>query len=297
MSEGKRVLITGAGGFIATYLAQRMSDSGWTVLGVDRPGAQARGPYASVHPASLGESIAEFLAAERPAAIVHTALDPRPGTLDLNVDGTSRWLREGQAAGVKTQILLSSLSAEPEALSEYGRGKWALEQEFARAGEVTVRLGVVVGPGGMFARLVDSARRAPLILPLLDGGRQLLYILGVERLTEILRDIAETDGSGLRGRSWNLPQPEPVTLCEMMEVILRNYGLKRVRLRLPARPLLWGAQLFEKQTLLRLPVTSTNIRGLIQAGARRFTSDYARFGYPPQSLEELVAAARAADPS
>jgi NADH dehydrogenase len=292
MSEGRCVLITGASGFIATYLARRMAAAGWTVLGVDRPGAQASGPYARMQAAGLGESIAEFLAAALPAAIVHTALDPRPGTLDLNVDGTARWLKEGQDAGVKTQILLSSLSAEPDALSEYGRGKWALEQEFARAGEVTVRLGVVVGPGGMFARLVDSARRAPVI-PLLGGGQQLLYILGVERLTELLRDIMVTEGAGLRGRSWNLPQPEPVTLRAMMDAIVRIYGLKRVSLPLPARPLLWGAQLFEKQTLLRLPVTSTNIRGLLQAGARRFPSDYARFGYPPQSLEELVAAARA----
>lgn len=293
MTEPKSILITGASGFIASYLSRRMAASGWTVLGVDRPGATARGPYAAVHVASLGDSIGEVLATARPAAIVHTALDSRPATLDLNVGGTKRWLEEGQAAGVGTQILLSSLSAEPEALSEYGRGKWALEQEFARAGEIAVRLGVVVGPGGMFARLVDSARRTPVI-PLLGGGAQLLYVLGVERLAEILRDMVEAEGEGLRGRSWNLPQPEPVTLREMMETIVRIYGFKRVSLSLPARPLLWGTQLFEKQSLLRLPVTSTNIRGLIQAGARRFPSDFPRFGYSVQPLEELVTqAARA----
>jgi nucleoside-diphosphate-sugar epimerase len=293
MTEPKTILITGASGFIASYLCRRMAASGWRVLGVDRPGGAARGPYAAVHVASLGDSIGGMLATARPAAIVHTALDSRPATLDLNVGGAKRWLEEGQAAGVRTQILLSSLSAEPDALSEYGQGKWALEQEFARAGEIAVRLGVVVGPGGMFMRLVDSARRTPVI-PLLGGGAQLLYVLGVERLTEILRDIVEAEGADLRGRSWNLPQPDPVTLREMMETIARIYSLRRLSLPLPARPLLWGTQLFEKQSLLRLPVTSTNIRGLIQAGTRRFPSDYARFGYPVQPLDELVlAAARA----
>jgi nucleoside-diphosphate-sugar epimerase len=291
MISEKRVLITGASGFIATYLARRLAAAGWSVYGVDRPGASPRAPYAALHRAALGESVADFLAQTRPAAIIHTALDPRPNTLELNADGTTRWLREGQAAGATTQILLSSLSAEQNALSEYGRGKWALEQEFGRAGEVTVRLGVVVGPGGMFARLVDSARRAPVI-PLLGGGQQLLYVLGIERLTEILRDILATDAEGLRGRSWNLPQPEPVTLREMMRAIVRAYGLARVSLPLPAEPLLWGTLLFEKQTLIRLPITSTNIRGLIQAGTRRFQSDYARFGYPAQPLAELVTAAR-----
>ena len=156
---------------------------------------------------------------------------------------------------------------------------------------MTARLGVVVGPGGMFAKLVASAQRAPII-PLLDGGRQLLYVLGVERLTEILRDMLARDGEGLRGRAWNLPQPEPATLAEMMATIVRVYGLRRVSLPLPARPLLWGAQLIEKQALVRLPVSSTNIRGLIQAGQKRFPSDYARFGYPAQTLDELVLAAR-----
>ena len=33
------VLITGASGFIATYLARRMAASGWAVYGVDRAGA------------------------------------------------------------------------------------------------------------------------------------------------------------------------------------------------------------------------------------------------------------------
>ena len=154
-------------------------------------------------------------------------------------------------------------------------------------------MGVVVGPGGMFARLVESARRTPVI-PLLGGGQQLLYVTGVERLAEILRDIAVSEGEGLRGRSWNLPQPEPVTLRKMMETIVRIYRFKRVSIALPARPLLWGTQLLEKQSLVRLPVTSTNIRGLIQAGQQRFPSDYGRFGYAVQPLDELVAAAHAA---
>ncbi len=195
---------------------------------------------------ALGESIAAVLAEVRPDAILHTALDPAPGAYDLNVGGTRRWLDEGRAAGAGVQVLLSSLSAAENALAEYGRGKWALEQAFQAAGEVAVRLGVVVGQGGMFARLVESARRSPVV-PMLGGGQQLLYVLGVARLAEILRDImrepALTDGSeSLRGRSWNLPQPNPYTLREVMDAIVRGYGLKRLTLTLPVRPVLLAVE-------------------------------------------------------
>jgi nucleoside-diphosphate-sugar epimerase len=285
------ILITGAGGFIAAHVSRRMASEGWTVCGVDRAGATPLPQYQRVYPLSLGESMAAILAQVRPQAILHTALDPAPGKLDVNVGGTRRWLEEGQAAGVGVQVLLSSLSAAEHALAEYGRGKWALEQAFAAAGEVTVRLGVVVGRGGMFARLVESARRSPVI-PLLGGGQQLLYVLGVERLGEILRDIVSTNGEGLRGQGWNLAQPQPYTLAEVMRAIVKVYGFRRLTVTLPMRPVLWGVELAEKQPLVRLPISSTNVRGLMQAGRQTFPSDYPRFGYPEQPLAELVEQAR-----
>ncbi len=235
--------------------------------------------------------MAAVLAEVHPDAILHTALDPAPDRYDVNVGGTQRWLEEGQAAGAGVQVLLSSLSAAEDALAEYGRGKWALEQAFNEAGEVVVRLGVVVGQGGMFAKLVESARRSPVI-PMLGGGRQLLYVLGVGRLSEILRDIFVAGGQGLRARSWNLPQPKPYTLRQVMDAIVRGYGLKRLTVSLPIRPVLLGVELLEKQPLVRLPVSSTNVKGLMQAGYQTFPSDYPRFGYPEQSLAELVKLAR-----
>lgn len=292
----KSVFITGAGGFIAGHFSRRMAAEGWEVYGVDRPGAHALAQYVRVYPVSLGESLAGVLAEIKPDAIVHTALDPTPGAYDANVGGTRRWLEEGQAAGVRVQVLLSSLSAAENALAEYGQGKWALEKAFNAAGEVTVRLGVVVGRGGMFARLVETARRTPVI-PLLGGGQQLLYVLGAERLAEILRDILResvgpANAQDLRGRSWNLPQPYPFTLAQVMREIIRVYGFKRVTLPLPIRPMLLALELLERQPLVRLPITSTNVRGLMQAGGQRFPSDYPRFGYPEQSLRELVGQAK-----
>ena len=54
--------------------------------------------------------------------------------------------------------------------------------------------------------------------------------------------------------------------------------------------MLAALRLAESVPLLHLPVTSTNVRGLIQQGQRRFPSDLARFGYSAQPLNALIAA-------
>jgi nucleoside-diphosphate-sugar epimerase len=283
------VLLTGAGGFIARHLAQTLHAADLRVLGASHSATTLPG-YDRVFAASLGETLLPALVAEPVNAVVHTALAAGPDAYHLNVEGTARWLDEGRAAGVGLQILLSTLSAEEGALSDYGQAKWALEQRFAAAGEVTFRLGVVVGDGGMYARIRSSATRLP-VTPLLDGGRQLLYVIGIDTLCAVLRDVTVGDGAGLRGAAWNLVQPQPVTLRAMVEAIQRQAGKRSLLLSVPTKPVLTGLRVLESVPMIRLPVSSSNVRGLIQQGERRFASDWERFGYPEQSLEALIARA------
>lgn len=283
------VLITGAGGFIARRLAQTLADAGMRVLGASHSGA-AGTSCARVFQASLGETLLPALASERVDAIVHTALAEGSDAYRLNVEGTARWMDEARAAGVGLQLFLSTLSAEPGALSDYGRAKWVLQERFVAAGEVVFRLGVVVGDGGMYARIRSSATRAPVV-PMLNGGKQLLYVAGIETLCAALRDTSAGDGAGLRGGAWNFVQPEPVTLRALVEAINRQAKRRALLLPVPAKPVLAALQAAERLPLLHLPVTSTNVRGLMQQGQRRFPSDYERFGYPVQSLETLIALA------
>lgn len=281
------VLITGATGFIARHLAVTLQAAGARVLGVSHSGTVAPPGYARVVRAGLGDSLLSLLAEERVDAIVHTALATGADEYRLNVEGTTRWLDEGRAAGVSLQILLSTLSADADALSLYGRAKWVQEQRFLAAGEVVLRLGVVVGSGGMFVRIRQSATRLP-ITPLLNGGSQLLYVAGVDAICAVLRDTILAGGAGLRGRAWNLVQPEPVTLRTLIQAIQRDQNQPTPLLAVPATPVLWAVRLLESVPMLRLPISSANVRGLVQQGQRRVTSDWAQFGYPVQSLEALL---------
>ena len=184
-------------------------------------------------------------------------------------------------------MLLGTLSAQPEALSPYGRAKWTLEQRFVAADEVVLRLGVVVGNGGMFARIRRSATRGPLT-PLVDGGQQPLYLVSIETVCNALRDAINRGGAGLRGRAWNLVQPEPVALRRLIEAIQQHGGHRALLLPVPLSPVLWAVRVLESLPGLRLPVGSANLHGLRQQSEYRVVADWEHFGYPVQSLEAML---------
>jgi nucleoside-diphosphate-sugar epimerase len=286
------VLITGANGFIARNLAPVLKDAGIRAVGASRTGLPVLG-FDAIYPASLGDSLRPILEAERIDAVVHAALDSGPDAYRANVVGTTRWLDEAGEFGVPLQILLSTLSAASDALSDYGRGKYVLEQRFIARDQVILRMAIVVGDGGMFARLRESARRSPIV-PLLDGGRQPVYVLGIGFLCNVIRDCIAANGEGLRCHSWNLQQPTAYRLRDVIAAINRGYGYRRLLLPVPVRPILALLQIIEKLPGPKLPVTSANVKGLTQAAAQEAPSDFARFGYPEESLDALVArAARA----
>ncbi len=284
------VLITGAGGFIARHLAPVLQEAGMRVVGTSRTMRDVPG-FDAIYPAGLGEPLAPILVAERLDAIVHAALAAGPDAYRLNVEGTTRWLAEAQAAGVPLQILLSSLSAAPDALAAYGRAKHVLEQRFLAAGQVVFRMAIVVGDGGMFARLHESVRRSPVV-PLLGGGRQTVYVLGIGFLCNVLRDAIRAGGAGLAGRAWNLQQPTSYRLRQVLAAIAHGYGYRRLFIPVPARPILGVLQTLEKLPLPKLPITSTNVRGLMQGEGQAYPSDFARFGYAEEPLEQLIAQIR-----
>ncbi len=282
----KTVLVTGASGLIAQHLAQVLTKEGFRVLGISRGGAMTDG-FAAVYRAALLDSLDRALDGEPVDIVVHCANHAGKGEYRVNVDGTGRWLKEADAMGVGLQIFLSSLAAAPDALSAYGRAKYDLEQQFIAKGHVVFRLGLVVGNGGMFLKIRRSLERLPVV-PLLDGGRSPVYVIGIDRLCDLIRDCIVSDCAGRRGRICHVHQPTPHSLRELMHCIRRAYRYSRLFVPVPSLPVVWALSLAERVPGMNLPVTSTHLRGMRQSRNRTHPSDFLDFGYTEESLEGLV---------
>ncbi len=288
----KTVLITGANGFIARAVAAAFARSGVRVIGVSRPGAPVAG-FDRVFRVKLGESMNPVLADEPVDAVVHCANDSRRDSFAVNVEGTRRWIGEAHARGVRTQLLMSSLSAREDALADYGRSKWAIEQTMRDVGGTSFRLGLVVGNGGMFQRMVQALARP--VVPLLDGGRSRVYVLGIDFVADATQRVVSGELPSAVGRLLHLQQPEPYRLVDVLRAARAAYGYRCVLVPVPSLPVLWALTMVERFSFLNLPVTSTNVRGLRQSGMESFPSDFKELGGQEETLAELVGRAAVAE--
>jgi nucleoside-diphosphate-sugar epimerase len=286
LASPKTVLVTGASGFIGRSLGPTLQAAGLRAIGVSGTGQPQPGYYRT-YCARFGDSLADVFNAEKVAALVHCAHASGPGEYQQNLNGTRRWLEAARQAGVGLHVFLSTLSAQEDALAEYGRVKYTLEGDILQLGGAVFRLGLVVGDGGMYARIRQPLRQSRVV-PLLDNGRGLLYVLGIRTLSMILRDTLLNNGEGLRGQILSPHQPQPFTLKEVLVTMRRVHDYKANFVPVPSLPVLWALRAVEALRILKLPVTSTNVRGLRQGYPPGLRSDFARFGYPSESLETLV---------
>ena len=201
-----------------------------------------------------------------------------------NVAGTERVVEAAAAAGVTRQVFVSSYSAHREAPSEYGRTKFILQERFLARGHAVVRPGLIIGPGGMFERMVGTLKSP--IVPLADGGRDKVPIVALADFQTALAAVIEQDRAG----AFNLFNPELVTMKELFAAIRAAAGSRAILAPVPAFPLMALARVMEKIGVA-LPFDAESFRALKANQKQRDRSDLGKFIAKPLTLAEMVGAA------
>lgn len=274
-----RIFLTGIGGFLGSHLAAHWVRSGHEVSGASSSGAALDG-VRRVTPFSLGRPVdtGELAGID---VVIHLAYDRAAG-LEANDKGTRLVAMAAESAGVARQIFVSSYSARPDALSEYGRLKFGLETYFGERGGMVVRPGLVVGNGGLFQRNMRKILTAP-VLPLLNGGRDLMPVVAVEDCAAAMTVLL--DG---RAGAFNLFNPEMVSMRRFVETINRMAGHRAFYLPVPgnlaARLLTVAARLG-----IKLPVDADNLKAMQQNQAQIHYSDLTTLIESYSSFEEMIA--------
>ena len=203
-SETRVCVLTGARGFVGSRLKRCLERAGWRVIAWTRQPA----PGSDAVAFRLGQEVDPGLL-KGADALVHCAYDFGPRRWEdiaaVNVSGSQKLLDAARRAGVRSVVLISTLSAFPGCRSLYGKAKIEIESFAQSAGACVIRPGLVYtdNPGGMFGRLVGQVRGSRFI-PIMWGGTQVQYLLHDE-------DLGKSVQACLDGR---LPKPaEPITIA------------------------------------------------------------------------------------
>jgi nucleoside-diphosphate-sugar epimerase len=274
-----KLFLTGAGGFLGSHLAAYWAASGHEVYGASRSIAVGPG-LRRVIPFRLGDSMNPY-DLEGMDMGVHLAYD-RKASIAVNVQGTTLVYETAKSAGVPRQCFVSSYSARPDAIAEYGRLKHQLETYFLDGGQTIVRPGLVIGNGGLFLRNMRKILTSPL-MPLLDGGRDLIPVVAMEDLAAAMTLLLSS-----RAGPYNLFNPELVTMRRFIETINRAARHWAFYFDIPlsrATSLLSFAETLR----IKLPFDSDNLRALKQNQECIHESDLAALAPAYRTFEDMIA--------
>jgi nucleoside-diphosphate-sugar epimerase len=250
----KKILLTGAGGFIGYALRAHWRGSGVPFVGVVRdvdPG--------DVHSDEL-IALGDLAGADWPRAlvgidtVVHLAArthvlhehhpDPEAAFRLANVEVTRQLAQAAVTAGVRRLVFASSVKVNGEATPRnrafterdavapedaYGRSKWAAEQQLAAIAHgsplevVILRLPLVYGPGvkGNFLSLLRwIASERPLPLASIDNRRSLLYLGNLVSAIDVA-----CQNPAAAGKTYLLTDADPVSTPELCRRIAAALGV------------------------------------------------------------------------
>ncbi len=321
-AAGRRVVITGAGGFIGRAVMPALAARGFAVRGLARDapppsdGVEIRviGDLTQMNGHALAEMLRDADAVVHLAARVHVPAraDAQAAYRTMNVELTERLARAAAACGIDHFVFASSIKVNGEATlpgrpfretdlpqpqDAYARSKWDAETALAQVAAATglrvtaLRLPLTYGPDAKanFAALARAVRRGiPLPLAGIVNRRSLL---GVGNLADALAVVlTDVDAAG-RGRcaTWLLADGAAIATPALARAIGVAEGVPARLFRLPP------GLLHAIAAALGREVTLARLTGSLEADTRAFRE---RFGWtPPFTLHQgLAAALRPASP-
>ncbi|HVP85582.1 MAG TPA: complex I NDUFA9 subunit family protein [Rhizomicrobium sp.] len=297
MTKDMLITIFGGQGLVGRYTVRALAKAGYRMrVGVRRPNSAgyltSMGQVGQIQLCKVDvrneDAVRAALKGAHAAINLAGALYQRGQSYDdVHVTAAAAIARAAKDAGVQTLVHVSAIGADGKAESAYARskaeGERAVRENFPEA--AILRPSAIFGPEDKFFNQFAAMARYFPALPLPGGGHTKLQPVFAGDIAAAIQKCIEDPAT--RGQTYELGGPHVYTFREMMEVILRETGRKRLLVSVPYPLMMLKATflgLVPGSPLTRDLVKFAKIDDVVSPGAKGF----ADLGIAPDSVEAIV---------
>ncbi|MGD1148447.1 MAG: complex I NDUFA9 subunit family protein [Thermoanaerobaculaceae bacterium] len=237
--SGRRVLLTGARGFVGREVRRQLLEKGWEVVAISRHqrSDEARPGVIQVAADVADEGWQRWCggcsAAIHLVGIIREV--PREGvTFDrAHRLTTERVISACREIGIQRLVHMSALGTRANAATAYHRTKWQGE-EAVRGSNLAwtiFRPSLIFGPGdGFTSALAPAVKRFP-VFPVFGSGTYAMQPISVAEVAHCF--VAALDDPAAVGQTYDLGGPEALTYDEVLRRIADALGVRRTLVHIP----------------------------------------------------------------
>ncbi len=241
MSQGLKIVVTGATGYVGHYVLRELLERGHTVTAISRSGAKsstASGKSLATfeNVKYIGADVATgrnletaFAGADAVVHLVGIIAEHKDQTFqNVHVGGTKNVLEAAKKAGVKRYLHMSALGAAANAMSGYSSSKFAAEELVRASGlEYTIfRPSLIFGQGDdFFGRVLKNLVSSTPIVPQIGDGSfpfRPVWVGDVASCFAQALDIPSTIG-----QNYDLVGSKEFSFKELLHLEMSALGIKK----------------------------------------------------------------------
>ncbi|MFH1538686.1 MAG: complex I NDUFA9 subunit family protein [bacterium] len=255
----KKVLVTGATGFVGGHIVEELLGRGYEVSALVRSPEKAGGlgkrgvelrPGGILKPETL-----DFSGFDAVIHLVGIIREAGEQTFErVHYEGTVNVVEAAKWAGVKRYVHMSALGTRPGAKSNYHKTKFKAEEHVRGSGLpfVIFRPSVIFGERGEFTKMLADFFKNPFFVPVIGSGESRMQPVSVKDVAKLFADALANEKSV--NRVFELGGPKAFTFNELLDEAGRQLGKKRFKLHMPMPVAFVIASVFEK-VLAKPPLT------------------------------------------
>jgi NADH dehydrogenase len=208
----------------------------------------------------------------------------------VNYLGTKHLVDLAKTVGVAKFVHMSAAAVKFRAKTAYGRTK-KMAEDYIIASDlpyVILRTPLILGKGCQeFERFLDYLNTLPFVVPVFGNGRAVKRPVHIGDVVEAV--VASVEDEKALNKIYEIACREEVTLNELIDATLRQWGQRKVRVHIPMSLSLALASMAEKILGARAPVTRDILLGMAEDVEFEVEDSLVELNVKPLSVAEALA--------